>query len=749
MPFTPTQAGRLLALSTPLGADNLLLERIRGEEAISELFRFDLDVLCLADAPVAFDALLGQPANVKVMLPDGTFRFFNGIVSRLAQGDYVAGPNGVNTFVRYHLEVVPQLWLASLSHKSRIFQTLSVLDILKQVLTGLSISWQVLGTLEPRDYCVQYNESDFAFASRLMEEEGIYYFFEHADGSHQMVIADTPQAHTAVPGPATISYQITQGGLHPDDRIFALRKSQVVRPGKFTLWDNSFELVGQNLEAVKAVTQTVAVGTITHKLAVAGNDAIEVYEYPGLYAQRFDGIAPGGGDRAADVQKIFTDNARTVGVRAKQETTPSIRLEGEGNVRHLSSGHKFTLADHFDANGDYVLTRVVHQATQEGVFAAGGGDDSAFQSTFTCIPIALPFVPPLVTPRPRVAGPQTATVVGPSGDEIFTDKYGRVKVQFNWDRLGTKDAASSCWIRVGSHWAGLQWGAIHIPRVGHEVIVAFEDGDPDRPIITGGVYNATNMPPYTLPDNKTQSGIKSRSSAGGSADNFNELRFEDLKDSELVYFHAEKDFSRVVENNDTLKVGFEKKDKGDQTIDIYNNQKLTVGAGAGSADDGSQTISVYKDRTTSIETGNETLTVKKGNRSVTVSEGDDTHTVTKGKRTVTVKSDDALTVSDGNQAIKVDTGNREVTIGKGNDTLTVTSGDLTIKVSAGKIAVEAAVSIELKVGGSSIKIEPAAITIKSVQIAIQGDGTAEMKSPMTTVKGDGVLTLKGGVVMIN
>ena len=199
-------------------------------------------------------------------------------------------------------------------------------------------------------------------------------------------------------------------------------------------------------------------------------------------------------------------------------------------------------------------------------YTAGSDTSQIYENTFECIPSALPFKPARTTPRPTVEGTQTAVVVGNAGDEIFTDKYGRVKVQFPWDRKGQKDANSSCWVRVATLWAGKQWGIIHIPRVGQEVMVAFEEGDPDRPIIVGSVYNAANMPPYTLPDNKTQSGYLSRSTLQGTDANFNQLRFEDKKGSEEIYFHAEKDFNRVVENNDTLKIGFDKKDKGNQTI---------------------------------------------------------------------------------------------------------------------------------------------------------------------------------------
>ncbi len=296
-------------------------------------------------------------------------------------------------------------------------------------------------------------------------------------------------------------------------------------------------------------------------------------------------------------------------------------------------------------------------------------------------------------------GTQTAVVVGPSGEEIFTDKYGRVKVQFFWDRQGKKNADSSCWIRVGTLWAGKQWGAIHIPRIGQEVIVAFEEGDPDQPIIVGSVYNADQMPPYNLPDNKTQSGLKSRSSLKGGTDDFNQLRLEDKKGSEEIYFHAQKDFNRVVENNDTLKVGSSK------------------------ADDGSQTVEVWKDRTETVKTGNEKITIEKGNRTVTLNTGNDLHQMKQG--------------------------NRDVKIDMGNDSLKISMGNHTTKLDLGKSETEAMQSIELKVGGNSIKIDQTGVTIKGIMVSIEGQAMLDAKAPMTTVKGDGMLTLKGGITMIN
>ena len=517
---------------------------------------------------IAFDAILGQSITVAITLPDSSTRFFNGIVSRFSQGHQVPAAHGTATLTQYRAEMVPLLWSLSKKSQSKIFQTLSVPDILKQVLTGINFANQLQGTYLPRDYCVQYHETDFNFACRLMEEEGIYFFFNHTSSSHQMILADTPQSHPDVPGPTTVHFDATEGGLREEDRVHSWEKSQEIRSGKYRLWDQCFELPGKNLEAIQPTLDTVQVGTVSHKLKVANNDQLEQYEFPGAYAQRFDGIAPGGGDRAADIQNIFKDNSRTVTIRMQQETTPGVTISGSSTCRQFAAGCKFTLDRHFNGNGQYVLTSVYHQATVGEAYTTGADSQSPYTNTFECIPFALPFKPARTTPRPIVEGTQTAVVVGPAGQEIFTDKYSRVKVQFPWDRLGTNDANSSCWIRVASPWAGQQWGIVHIPRIGQEVLVAFEEGDPDRPIIVGSVYNAQNMPPYTLPDNMTQSGYLSRSTTQGTSDNFNQLRFEDKKGSEEVYFHAEKDFNRVVENNDTLKVGFDKKDKGDQTIQI-------------------------------------------------------------------------------------------------------------------------------------------------------------------------------------
>jgi len=434
------------------------------------------------------------------------------------------------------------------------------------------VSWETTGTFQPRDYCAQYRESDFHFASRLMEEEGIYYFFKHSADSHKMVIANTPQSHPDLPTDPKLIYEVVEGGTREEERIYQWDKTQELRSGKSTLWDHCFELPGKHLEAEKTILETVQAGKITHKLKVGGNDKFEIYDYPGAYAQRFDGVDSGGGDSASDLQKIFDDNARTVGIRMQQETLPSIVIHCASNCRHLVSGYKFTLMRHFNADGQYVITSLSHVADEPYGTSPQAGRENHYSNAFTCIPFGLPFRPARTTPRPFVHGSHTATVVGASGEEISTDKYGRVKVQFHWDREGKDDSDSSCWVRVGTPWAGKQWGMIHIPRIGQEVIVDFLEGDPDQPIIVGSVYNAEQMPPYTLPDNKTQSGIKSRSSLKGGVNNFNEIRFEDKMGSEQIFIHAEKDLLKSVENDATQYVG------RNLTLSVAQKQTESVGS---------------------------------------------------------------------------------------------------------------------------------------------------------------------------
>lgn len=731
-----TQAGRPIAVQTPLDKDKLLLVGFSGTEGLSRLFHFQLDLLATNTTDVTFDKLLGQQITVKVEVTAGkpAKRYISGICCRVSEEERDS------TFTGYRMEIVPQFWLWTRKAQSRIFQQMSVPDILKKVFEGMNPApaFELQGTFEKRDYCVQYRETDFNFACRLMEEEGIYYYFKHTEKAHTLVVANTPQSHVDLPEGAKLIYETISGGNRPQERVFHWNKTQELRSGKYTLWDHCFELPHKHLEASKTIQSSVQVGKVTHNLTAGGAETLELYDFPGEYAQRFDGVSGGGGDQKSELDKIFKDNNRTVGLRMQEEAAATIVLQGASTCRQMVSGHKFTLERHFNADGAYVVTSVSHSAVLDAYRAESSGD---FQYTnqFTCVPLALPYRPARLTPKPVVQGTQTAVVVGPPGEEIWPDKYGRVKVQFHWDREGKNDAQSSCWVRVGTLWAGKQWGVIHIPRIGQEVIVAFEEGDPDQPVIVGSVYNYEMMPPYKLPDNKTQSGMKSRSSKDASATNFNELRFEDKKGSEQIYFHAEKNFDRVVENNDTLKVGFDKKDKGNQTIEIFNNQDIKVGCSK--ASDGSQTIAIYKDRTETVETGNEQVTIKKGNRSIFVDTGNDMHQVKTGNRTVQIDK--------GNDTHQIKMGNRDVKIDMGNDALTIKMGNQTTKLNLGKSATEAMQSIELKVGSSSIKVDQMGVTIKGMMVKIEGQIQTEVKGLMTSVQGSAMTTVKGAITMIN
>ena len=380
-----------LALATPLGEDVLLLEALTGHESISELFEFELDLLAVPDADIAFEKLLGQPATVTLRNPDEPLRYFNGIVSRFSQGAEVRGPDGHVTFVRYKATLVPELWLLTRNSRSRIFQQLTVPDILKAVFAGLDVTYKLIGGYAPRDYCVQYREDDFAFASRLMEEEGIFYFFVHTEEGHECVVSDHPGGHAEITDPAELVYDTVEGGNRPKDRVTAWVKSQELRSGVVTLWDHSFEAAHHNLEARATIQKAVEVGSVTHALKVDANAELEIYDFPGNYAKRFDGVDPGGSDRAADIDKIFNDNTRTTKLRMEQEAAQGLEVAGESDCHHLTAGHTFELAKHFNADGKYILTWVEHSATAGDAYISGSGGYE-YRNWFWCIPFGLAVV---------------------------------------------------------------------------------------------------------------------------------------------------------------------------------------------------------------------------------------------------------------------------------------------------------------------------------------------------------------------
>jgi len=712
-------------ITTAVSGVTFFFWRMKVREELGRPFQFDLEMFC-EKADIAAEKMLGTAVTVKVTKPGGTGdRYFNGLVSRFAY----AGNRG--RYQVYRVTLRPWLWFLTRTSDCRIFQQMKVPDIIEKVFRDKNgftdFKRSLSGTYRLWDYCVQYRESDFDFVSRLMEQEGIYYYFEHENGLHKLVLADAPSAHALIGGEGELPYRGGGDGRIGQDHLHEWIRYQEVQTATYVNQDYDFEKPKATLEVRSQVTRQ-------HALA-----SYEAYDYPGEYLETADG-------------NVY------VKARIEELQAQHLRGTGVGTSYDAAVGKKFKLVDfpRSSENAEYLIVAADYEIESGEVEQFSADSQNRFDVKLETIEATQSFRTRRTTPKPIVAGPQTAVVVGKEGEEIWTDKYGRVKVQFFWDREGKKNENSSCWIRVAQVWAGKTWGAIHIPRMGQEVIVEFLEGDPDRPIITGRVYNNDEMPPYTLPDNATQSGIKSRSSKEGTAENFNELRFEDKKGEEQVYFHAEKNFDRVVENNDTLKVGFIKKDKGDQTVEIHNNQKTVIGNSE--SEDGSQTIEVWKNRTETVKEGDETVTVSKGNRLVTISKGNETLLVSEGNRETTVtKGNDVHKVDTGNREVTVKTddkltvttGNREATISTGNDTLTVSTGNLTIKVAAGKVEMEAALSIELKVGASSIKIEPAKITLKSAEIDITGDAKIAASAAMCEVNGSGMVKIAGGIVKIN
>ena len=798
MAATYTQAGRPMAVTTALGEDAVLLEKLHGTEGLSELFSYDLDLLVTPENSVDFAAVVGQAATVRLSSRTGQERFVNGILCRFGQAGIVRGVNGDHTFTRYTCTLVPTLWKLTKTSRSRIFQQKTVPEILDIVLADVEFEQRLTGTYEPRDYCSQYQESDFAFASRLMEEEGIFYYFKHEDGSHTMILGDAEGAHESIPGDPALIYddQSSSGQNLPEDRIRGWSKSQELQSGKVTMRDHCFELPSQDLEVDEPTQGDVTVGAVSHSLAVGGNDGFEVYAYPGRYAQRFDGIDPSGGDRAGDVGKIKPDGKRTVKLAMQQQAAGAIAIQADGAVRGITAGHTFSLQRHGDGDGDYLVRRVEVWGDLRASYHNRESDGSEeFVNSFAVMPAGLPFRPPAVTPKGRIHGVQAGTVVGPAGEEIFTDKYSRVKVQFRWDRDGGMDADSSCWVRVGSMWAGKQWGMIHIPRIGQEVLIAFEEGDPDRPIVVGSVYNAEQMPPYTLPDNRTQSGIKSRSSLKGTPDNFNELRFEDKKGEEQVYFHAEKDRDDVVENNMTLNVGFREggnqPEDGDRTVAIFNNQSTTIGKphpngtnpydgsqalavwnnrdvivgnGKARAADGSETVSIWNDQKTDIGTGkgrnqdgsqaitiwnNQTLDIgtgkgqsKNGDQTVTVW-NDQTLTVGSGKganpagtQKVTIWKDRQVAIKTGNDKLVIDKGNQNTTLKTGNRDVQIEVGNdvLVIKTGNRTTSIKLGKDKTEAMQSITLKVGSSKLVIDPTGISLDA-AQVKINGKMTTVSG--------------
>ena len=587
-----SQDTRRIVIDTPLGDDVLLLSSFVGHEEMSRLFNFEVELLSEKES-ISPNSIVGKNVTMSVMFADGSWRHFNGHVNRFAycgRGDRLS---------MYRAEVVPWLWFLTRTSDCRIFQNKTVPDIIKQIFDDLGYKdykVDVKGDHPKWDYCVQYRETDFNFVSRLMEQEGMFYFFKHEKGKHTLTIADHKGVYLdGQDADVEMHGRISAPELF--DHIYTWEHHHEYRSGKWAHTDYNFETPSTSL---MANTNSV--------VSLDSNSKFEFYDYPGEYEKKAEGDAE-------------------VKWRMEEEEAAHERVQGESHCRSFSPGVKFKVKKHFcksEVGKTYVLTQVRHIARAGNTYVTTTNSTTdAYRNNFMAIPDSVSYRPPRLTPKPMVHGTQTAVVVGPKGEEIYTDKYGRIKVQFHWDREGKKDEKSSCWIRCSQISAGKQWGVMSIPRIGQEVVVSYLEGDPDRPLVTGVVYNAEQMPAYTLPDEKTKSWIKTNTSMGG--DGYNEIRFEDKKDKEQIFIHAEKNMDirvkndcmeRVVNNRHEV-VGWEKDGKkgGDQHelyyqdvhINIKRNKiehiegcyELKIGKGE-AKDGGNSDLYIEKDRTECI-----------------------------------------------------------------------------------------------------------------------------------------------------
>jgi type VI secretion system secreted protein VgrG len=691
---------------------------MHGREALGEPFCYALDLVS-ADPNIELTDLLGEALSVQLELPGGGLRYFHGIVTSLEFVD----TDGESA--HYRATVRPWLWLLTQTTDCRIFQNKSIPDIVKEVFQAHDFGdfeVNLVGDYAAKDYVVQYRESDFNFVSRLLEEAGIYYYFRHDESTHTLTLVDSYSAHEAVSGYETLPYYA------PDPHRAAVeefvdhwRLTQAITPGSATLRDFDFERPKASLEVA---------------LSSAGEYRyadFPLYDYPGDYRARPDGETQ-------------------VRVRLEQRQLPFESADAHTNARGLTTGALFSLTDQprDDQNREYLIVSTQLSVRGHEIQSGAEGTSPVFSCDFVAIRSRVPFRTAPIARKPVVDGPQTATVVGPSGEEIWTDKYGRVKLQFHWDREGKSDENSSCWVRVSQAWAGGGWGAIHIPRIGQEVIVDFLEGDPDRPIVVGRVYNASNMPPYGLPDHQTQSGIKSRSTKGGAAPNANEIRFEDSKGHEELYIQAERTQTTLVKGSQSISVG------GDRSVGVTGNETYTV----------------KKKRTTEI-TEDESLKVTDGDvthlfqHNQTVNVGDTYSAQVKNDYSVETDSGQIL-LTHGNSEFNItqsqdlwaDTENAHVKLEPGGDIDIANQNAQAYLASGGAILIKAAAAdITIKRDSTTIVVtsDKISITADAKVLASVGGSTIELTSSegSITVGGSKVdltasgVTVTGTMVKLN
>lgn len=646
-----TQENRLIAISDfSLGKDTLLLTSFQGSEYISELFEFHIHVLS-TELELTPEQIIGK--NGTVTIQNEHKRCFNGYISSFAFGEVNS-----HNLREYRLTMVPWLWFLKQTNNHRIFQEKTTKDIVTQIFNDhgfTDFDFKAAGG-KAREYCVQHDESDFHFVSRLLEEDGIAYYFMHEQGKHTLYLVDQQNAYQEC-----VEAEVEHSKGSKGNQISEWQHVYSFKKGQWSLNDYNFKEPGKKLLANTKTTSQYA-----------RNSEFEHYEYAGLYESTI----------GADLVKI----------RMEAEEADRDTVAGRSDCSTFYAGGKFKLAKHASASekGSYVIVGITHSATDRSY--TSDEDDSAarYSNTFACVPADIHFRPRRAHEKPRMAGPQSAMVVGPSGEEIFTDEFGRIKVQFIWDREGKQDENSSCYLRVVQSWAGHEWGASFIPRIGHEVIVDFLNGDPDRPLVTGSVYNGRNKPPF---DSKTQSGVKTRSTKGGDPSHFNELRFDDKKDAEQIFLHAEKNFDVEVEN--------------DQTESIQNNQTITVDNDRTKTVKNNENSTIENDRNKTVN-NNQSETIAK-NKTVDVGES---HTETIGKDMKISVGNDLTESVDGQYAESV-------------------TKEYGLKAKA--ITMQADDEITLKTGSAKIVMKSNGdITISGANINVKGSGNVVTKGSKVT-----------------
>ncbi len=716
-----------------LAPDTLFFRTMDGGEALSQCFEYRVTVSSSAELNAA--DVLGVPTTLHLQTTDGGIRHFNGVIASL---DFL----GTDETVNYRMVLRPWLWLLTRSANCRVFQNQNAVDIVASVFRDLHFSdfdtSSLLEDYSPREYVVQYRETDFDFVSRLMEREGIYYYFRHDSGKHTLVLADSCTNHDFPPaggGAAGLALPLRPpdaNRLALQEFVDAWRVRNEVRPGVYSHTDFDFTKSRANLFATRS------------KLPGNAHDGFEVYDYPGGFQSGDDGGA-------------------IALVRLEEDQVLLEEAKAWSNGRKLATGNLFSLTDspRADQNRNYLVASATYRLRGHGDAPGDDGAGEPFTCAFTAIPSTVQFRPPSSTRRPFARGPQTAIVVGPSGEEIWTDNYGRVKIQFHWDREGKNDENSSCFVRVSQAWAGSQFGSIHIPRIGQEVIVDFLEGDPERPIVTGRVYNDANMPPYELPANQTQSGIKSRSTKGAHAANANEIRFEDKKGHEELYLQAERNQTTLVKANQSISVG------ADRAVSVGANETISVGA--------TRTTTVtalekqtFKDAREMSVAKTETVTVEQK------------HTGTyDGGREVTVKgADEILTVNGVNMVTTVHgeynvTADKQLWVTQNADSLlmkdrfeltsagpiTLANDQCQVELKSGKITLTAATEIALVCGQASVTLKKdGTIEIAgATKVALTGgQGSMELAAagatlsgPKVSISGSGSTEITGAIVKIN